>query len=103
MFSLEPRSAMKIFSFGPVSMRRTRNCAPRHAASSFWNSGACRMPRISPEAIARRLPNVILVDGRGQPEEAATMIQKLRNETEAAFLAVLLPADRIRWHSYRVP
>ena len=41
----------------------------------------------TPDAVARRLPNVILVDGRGQPEEAAATIQKLRNDTEAAFLA----------------
>jgi DNA-binding response OmpR family regulator len=47
----------------------------------------------TPDAVARRLPNVILVDGRGQPEEAAATIQKLRNDTEAAFLAVLLPDD----------
>jgi len=47
----------------------------------------------TPEAVARRLPNVILVDGRGQPEEAAATIQKLRNDTEAAFLAVMLPDD----------
>src|SRR2546428_143129 len=47
----------------------------------------------SPEAIARRLPDVILVDGRGHPEEAAAIIQKLRNDTEGAFLAILLPSD----------
>ena len=47
----------------------------------------------TPEAVARRLPNVILVDGRGQPEEAAATIQKLRNDTEAAFLAVMLPGE----------
>src|SRR3979490_456966 len=49
----------------------------------------------SPQAIARRLPNVILVDARGHPEDAATAIQKLRNDTEAAFLAILLPSDLI--------
>jgi DNA-binding response OmpR family regulator len=49
----------------------------------------------SPEAIARRLPNVILVDARGQPEEAASAIQKVRNDTEAAFLAVMLPSDLV--------
>ena len=47
----------------------------------------------SPEAIARRLPDVILVDCRGRPEEGANMIQKLRNDTEGAFLAVLAPDD----------
>lgn len=47
----------------------------------------------TPEAVSRRLPDVILVDGRESPGEAASMIQKLRNDTEAAFLVVLLPAD----------
>jgi DNA-binding response OmpR family regulator len=47
----------------------------------------------TPEAISRRLPDVILVDGRGFPEEAASVIQKLRNDTEGAFLAVLRPVD----------
>ena len=47
----------------------------------------------TPEAVSRRLPDVILVDGRGAPEEASAVIQKLRNDTEGAFLAVLRPAD----------
>src|SRR5258708_21424629 len=47
----------------------------------------------SPEAIARRLPDVILVDGRGHSEEAAAIIQKVRNDTEGAFLAILLPGE----------
>lgn len=48
---------------------------------------------VTPEAIARRLPDVILVDGRGYPGEAGAVIQKLRNDTEGAFLAILLPDD----------
>jgi DNA-binding response OmpR family regulator len=47
----------------------------------------------SPESIARRSPDVILADGRSSPEEAASLIQKLRNDTEGAFLIVLRPAD----------
>jgi len=47
----------------------------------------------SPEMLTRRLPDVILVDARGRAEEAASVIQKLRNDTEGAFLVVLLPAD----------
>ena len=47
----------------------------------------------TPEILARRLPEVILVDGRGRPFEAAAAVSKLRNESEAAFLAVLGLAD----------
>lgn len=47
----------------------------------------------SPEAVARRLPDVILVDGRGHAEEAAAVVNKLRNDVEGAFLMVLLPGD----------
>lgn len=43
----------------------------------------------TPELLQRRLADVILVDGRERPEEAAALIRKLRNETEAAFVAVL--------------
>jgi DNA-binding response OmpR family regulator len=45
------------------------------------------------EAIVRRVPDVILVDARGHPDEGAAVIQKLRNDTEAAFIAVLQPGD----------
>ena len=41
------------------------------------------------ELIGRRLAEIILVDGRAFPEEAAAMVRKLRGETEAAFVAVL--------------
>lgn len=47
----------------------------------------------TPEAVSRRQPDVILVDGRGLPGDAASVIQKLRNDTEAVFLVVLLPSD----------
>lgn len=47
----------------------------------------------SPEGIARRSPDVILVDGRAEPAASAAVIQKLRNDTESAFLVVLRPAD----------
>jgi len=49
----------------------------------------------TPESVSRRLPDVILVDARGHPEEAAGIIQKLRNDTEGAFLAVLRPVDLV--------
>ena len=47
----------------------------------------------TPDAVARRVPDVILVDGRTAPDEAAGAIQKLRNDTEGAFLVVLRAAD----------
>jgi DNA-binding response OmpR family regulator len=47
----------------------------------------------TPESIARRSPDVVLVDGRAGADEAGTVIQKLRNDTEGAFLVVLLPSD----------
>ena len=47
----------------------------------------------SPEAMGRRAPDVVLVDGRAHREEAAALIQKLRNDVEGAFLVVLLPGD----------
>ncbi|GAC1363173.1 MAG: hypothetical protein NVSMB32_04510 [Actinomycetota bacterium] len=47
----------------------------------------------SPESIARRLPDVILVDGRNRAEQAAAMIHKLRNDTETTFLVILLPGE----------
>jgi DNA-binding response OmpR family regulator len=49
----------------------------------------------TPEALSRRLPDVILVDARGHPDEAAAAIQKLRNDTEAAFLVVLQAVDLV--------
>lgn len=47
----------------------------------------------TPELVQRRLPDAILIDGRGRPEDAAAVIRKLRSETEAEFLAVLLQTD----------
>lgn len=43
----------------------------------------------TPEVVARHLADVVLVDGRRRPDEAAAVVRKLRNETEASFLAVL--------------
>lgn len=45
------------------------------------------------DLIARRLSDVILVDGRGRPEQAAAMISKLRGDSEAPFLVILSSAD----------
>lgn len=47
----------------------------------------------TPESIARRSSDVIVIDGRTAPGEAAALIHKLRNETEGAFLVVLHPGD----------
>lgn len=43
----------------------------------------------TPDLLARRLAEAILVDGRSHPEEAAGVIRKLRNESEASFLVIL--------------
>lgn len=43
----------------------------------------------TPDLLGRRLADLILVDGRQRPEEAAQIIRKLRNETEAPFVVVL--------------
>lgn len=43
----------------------------------------------TPDLIARRLADVILVDGRAQPGAAAAAVHKLRNETEALFIVIL--------------
>lgn len=43
----------------------------------------------TPDLLARRLAEAILVDGRQHPEEAAGVIRKLRNESEASFLVIL--------------
>ena len=43
----------------------------------------------TPDLIARRLADVILVDGRAQPGVAGAVVHKLRNETEASFIAIL--------------
>lgn len=47
----------------------------------------------TPESVARRSPDVILTDGRAAPGDAAALIQKLRSDTEGAFLVVLRPPD----------
>ena len=43
------------------------------------------------DLVSRRLADVILVDGRNQPDSAAAVIRKLVNDTEASFLGVLSP------------
>jgi len=43
----------------------------------------------TPDLIARRLADVILVDGRAQPGSAGAAVHKLRNETEAQFVVIL--------------
>jgi DNA-binding response OmpR family regulator len=43
----------------------------------------------TPDLLSRRLADLVLVDGRDRPEEAAGVIRKLRNETEAPFVVVL--------------
>ncbi|HEX2054361.1 MAG TPA: hypothetical protein VHJ78_11635 [Actinomycetota bacterium] len=47
----------------------------------------------TPEFLARRLADLILVDGRDRPEEAAGVLRKLRSEIEAPFVVVLSDDD----------
>lgn len=47
----------------------------------------------TPEMVSRNLADVIIVDARGHPVDAATVIRKLGGEVEAGFLAVLDPSD----------
>jgi DNA-binding response OmpR family regulator len=66
-------------SFGPLKGRRP---APEPAA---FADAANLLPK--------SLADVILVDGRGRPAEAAAVVRKLRNDSDAPFLVVLSPAD----------
>lgn len=43
----------------------------------------------TPDLLSRRLADLIVVDGRDRPEEAAVVVRKLRGETEAPFVVVL--------------
>lgn len=43
----------------------------------------------APAHLSRSLADVVLVDGRGRGDEAATLIRKLRPESDAPFLVVL--------------
>ena len=52
-----------------------------------------RFSDATPELLGRRLADLILVDGRDRPEEAAGIIRKLRGECEAPFVVVLLDGD----------
>lgn len=45
----------------------------------------------TPDAIRKSLADVILVDGREDPTEAAAVIRKLRKDTEAPFIVVIAP------------
>ncbi|MGQ0679972.1 MAG: winged helix-turn-helix transcriptional regulator [Actinomycetota bacterium] len=47
----------------------------------------------TPELLSRRLADAIVVDGRTRPDEAARVVRKLKNETEAPF--VLLIDDEV--------
>lgn len=47
----------------------------------------------TPESISRNLADVIVVDGRSKPIDAAAIIRKLRPEVEAPFVVVLEAAD----------
>lgn len=53
----------------------------------------------TPELIQRRAVDIVLVDARDRPEEAAAVIRKLRPETEAQFVAVVRQddLDRFDW------
>src|SRR5438093_12470271 len=42
---------------------------------------------------ARRVPDAILVDGRGHPGDASAVVRKLRGEGDTSFLVVLEAAD----------
>lgn len=55
----------------------------------------------TPELLARRLADVVLVDGRDHHEEAAGVVRKLRSETDAPFVVVLLERDlpEFDWNS----
>lgn len=43
----------------------------------------------TPDLLSRRLADLVMVDGRNHPEEAAGVIRKLRGESEAPFVVVL--------------
>ncbi|HVL51228.1 MAG TPA: response regulator transcription factor [Actinomycetota bacterium] len=67
-------------SFPPLSGKR-----PAPEPISFSDA--------TPDLLSRRLADLVLVDGRGRPDEAAGVIRKLRGETEAPFVVVLFDGD----------
>ena len=73
---LSPERADPEESFPPLAGKR-----PAPEPISFYEA--------TPELLGRRLADVILVDGRQRPEEAAGLMRKLKNETEAPFVVVL--------------
>lgn len=54
----------------------------------------------APAHLARSLADVVLVDGRGRGDEAATLVRKLRSESDVSFLVVLSESDlaNFDWH-----
>lgn len=52
-----------------------------------------RFSDATPDFLSRRLADLILVDGRGRPEEAAGVLRKLRGETESPFVVILGDED----------
>jgi len=73
---LSPERADPEESFPPLAGKR-----PAPEPISFFDA--------TPDLLGRRLADVILVDGRQRAEEAAVLIRKLKNETEAPFVVVL--------------
>ncbi len=47
----------------------------------------------TPDLLSRRLADLILIDGRDRPDEAAGVLRKLRGESEAPFMVVLSDDD----------
>ena len=47
------------------------------------------------DLLSRRVPDAILVDGRGHPGDAAAVVRKLRGEGDTSFLVVLDPGDLV--------
>ncbi|HEX2259640.1 MAG TPA: response regulator transcription factor [Actinomycetota bacterium] len=73
---LSPERADPEESFPPLAGKR-----PAPEPISFYEA--------TPELLGRRLADVVVVDGRQRPEEAAGLMRKLRNEIEAPFVVVL--------------
>jgi DNA-binding response OmpR family regulator len=73
---LSPERADPEESFPPLVGKR-----PAPEPISFYE--------VTPEVLGRRLADVIVVDGRQRPEEAAGLMRKLKNEIEAPLVVVL--------------
>jgi DNA-binding response OmpR family regulator len=48
---------------------------------------------VSGDLVERRNPDAVIVDGRDNPDDAASIIRKIRNEASAPALVVLSPSD----------